>query len=382
LEKETDEKLFNIYNNVIKEIKNGKQVNFFPFVQIDTSKTLSYKKEYHDVQIYSEEENESELFRELISFENINGKNYRIIIRSSLIEKEDIFNSIITIELFTFVIFIIILFFINKTISQKIFRDFYETLKKIEEFTLRSEMPLDLKNSDIDEFEKLNKAISLLSEKAIGEYRSLKEFSEEMNHEFQTPSAVIKSKLELLIQSNDLSEKNLSILNIALKNLNKLEKINKSILLLNKLDHKNLFDSIKINLSKEIKKAIDDYSDFISAKNLHFDFNEEKNIFVSANHSLITILLSNLISNAIKHNIENGTITIVLKNQELIISNTRKISTTEPEKFFERFYREDKSTDSVGLGLSIAKKICDMYGFRISNKFSDNHYIVVVKFDN
>lgn len=381
LKKEIDEQLSKNYYSVVYEIKSGKQVSFYPFVQIDSVSNFSNKKEFRDVKILSGEENEPEPFRELTAFTNINGKNFKIIVRTSLIEKEDIFTSIITIELFAFALFIIVLFFINKTVSQKTFSDFYDTLKKIEEFSLKDNLPIILNRSDINEFEKLNKSISFLSEKAIGEYRSLKEFSEEVNHEIQTPVSVIKSKLEILMQSNELSENNLALLNTALKNLNKLERINKSILLLNKLEHKDLFDSTEINLSKEIKVVIDDYSDFITSKNLNVTSSIEDNLIISANHSLINILLSNLISNAIKHNVDNGTISIELKNNVLIILNTGNFSNVEPEKFFQRFYKGSTSTDSVGLGLTIVKKICDLYGFAVTNQFSDNLYSVIVKFD-
>lgn len=380
LEREIDEQLSNTYYNVVREIKEGKQVSFYPFVQVETTSIFSDKKEFKDVQIFSGEENESEPFRELTSFASFNGNNYKIIVRTSLIEKEDIFTSILIIELSAFVLFIVVLFFINKTVSQKTFSNFYETLKKIEEFSLKDNSPIVLNKSDIEEFEKLNKSISFLSEKAIREYRSLKEFSEEMNHEIQTPVSVIKSKLELLMQSNELNEDNLALVDTSLKNLNKLERINKSILLLNKLEHKDLFESTEINLSKEIKTVVDDYNDFILSKNLKVNLNFDEKFVVYANHSLINILLSNLISNAIKHNIDNGTISIELKNNALIISNTTNLSNADPEKFFKRFYKGSDSSDSVGLGLTIVKKICDLYGFVVTNQFSNNFYSVMVRF--
>ncbi len=382
LEKEVDEQLSKIYYNVVKELKDGKQVSFYPFVQVDSVSNFSEKREYKDVQIISGAENEPEPFRELISSTRINGKIYKIIVRTSLIEKEDILTSILTIELFAFVLFIIVLFFINKRVSQHIFSDFYDALKKIETFSLKDNSPITLNKSEIEEFEKLNKAVSFLSEKAITEYRSLKEFSEEMNHEIQTPIAVIKSKLELLMQNNDLNEYNLGLLDTSLKNLNKLERINKSILLLNKLEHKDFFEGVEINLSEEIKNVLNDYNDFIVTKNLTLNLSLEQNINITANHSLINILLSNLISNAIKHNVDKGIINIELRDKELQISNNVITSNINPEKFFNRFFKQSTSSESVGLGLTIAKKICDLYDFLITNQVKDDIYSVTVRFCN
>lgn len=381
LEKEIDEQLSKIYYNVVNELKKGKQVSFYPFVEIDSVNVLSYKKEFKDTQIFSREENESEPFREFISYANIKGKNYKIIVRTSLIEKEDLFTSVLTIELFAFVLFIVVLFIINKRVSQKIFSDFYNTLKKIETFSVKDISPLIFEKSKIEEFEKLNKAVSFLSEKAITEYRGLKEFSEEMNHEIQTPIAVIKSKLELLMQSNELNEDNLKLLDTSLKNLNKLERINKSILLLNKLEQKDLFESLELNLSEEIKNVLNDYKDFITTKSLSVSLSVEPDFKIIANQSLINILISNIISNAIKHNVNNGSINIELKDKKLKISNSVQITDANPEKFFERFFKQSSSSDSVGLGLTIAKKICDLYGFEISNSYTNSTYTLQVNFN-
>lgn len=371
---ETDEQLSNISQKVIQELKIGKAVSFSPFVEIIPANQANGKNEFKDVLIKSNEEDEGEPFRQLTTFVNMNGKNYKIIVRISLIEKEDMLSSILTVALAAFLLFILVLYFTNKIISKNILKDFYDTLKKLENFSLKSDVQLNLATSKIEEFKQLNKSLLFLAEKSKSEYRSLKEFSEEMNHEIQTPISVIKSKLELLLQSNELTEDNLALLETSLNNLNKLERINKSILLLNKLENKDLFNSTDINLSKEIKAVVDDYNDFITTKKLKVNLTTDDKFVVTANHSLINILLSNLISNAIKHNIENGTINIELKNNELIILNTGNISNTDPNQFFKRFYKGSNSSDSVGLGLTIAKKICDLYDIEITNKIEDNVY--------
>ena len=354
---ETDEQLSNISQKAIQELKIGKAVSFSPFVEIIPANQANGKNEFKDVLIKSNEEDEGEPFRQLTTFVNMNGKSYKIIVRISLIEKEDMLSSIIAVALAAFLLFILVLYFTNKIISKNILKDFYDTLKKLENFSLKSDVQLNLTTSKIEEFKQLNKSLLFLAEKAKSEYRSLKEFSEETNHEIQTPISVIKSKLELLLQSNDLSEDDLSLLDTSLKNLGRLERINKSLLLLNKLEHRDLFETTRINLTEEIDNVIATYNDFIAEKKIALSRSLENDIEIKANQQLINILLSNIISNAIKHNV-----------------NT--------EKFFERFYKESASTESVGLGLTIAKKICDLYGLTVTNKYYDKLYSVIVKFDN
>ncbi|MEW6005256.1 MAG: HAMP domain-containing sensor histidine kinase [Stygiobacter sp.] len=378
---ETDEQLINISKKVIRELKNGKIIVFDPFVEVSSVnevKDQNYK--FEDVRLASQDDDEGEQFRQLTTYANVNGVNYKIVTRVSLIEKEDMLFTIMSISIGAVLFLVLIMYVTNKIISKKIFKDFYDALKRLESFSIKNDDELQLTESRIEEFEQLNKSLIYLAEKAKSEYRSLKEFSEEMNHEIQTPISVIKSKLELLLQNNDLSEDDLSLLGTSLKNLNKLERINKSILLLNKLEHKELFESVQLNLAEETKNVLNDYNDFISTKNLTINLLIDQNLTITANQSLINILLSNLISNAIKHNVNNGKINIELKNNELIISNTGQTSGVNPEKYFERFYKESASSDSVGLGLTIVKKICDLYGLKISNHYSDNLYYVVIDF--
>lgn len=381
LTNETDEQLINISKKVIKDLENGKIIGFAPLIEVSTTDKVEKENQFEDVVLFTQnDDNEGEQYRQLTTFVNLNGTNYKIITRVSLIEKEDMLFTIMNITIAAIFFLVLIMYVTNKFASKKILKDFYDTLKKLENFSIKSDENLILNKSTIEEFEKLNKSILYLAEKAKNEYRSLKEFTEETNHEIQTPLAIAKSKLEILIQNERLNEKELTQVNAALMNLNRLERVNKSILLLNKLEHKELFDSTQINLYDEIINILKDYNDFILSKNISIKLGFDENFIIKANHSLINILLSNLLSNAIKHNIDSGNINIELKNNELRISNTGQITKKNTQKFFERFYKESNSFDSVGLGLTIAKKICDLYDFIITNQTQNNFYSVIVKF--
>ncbi|HRN26145.1 MAG TPA: HAMP domain-containing sensor histidine kinase [Ignavibacteriaceae bacterium] len=377
---ETDEQLLNISKKVIQELQNGKAVSFAPFVEITSVNTNEVMaNEFKSVLIKSEDE-DGEPFRELTSFVVVKGNQYKIITRISLLEKDDLILSISLVTIATVFIFFLFLYILNKTISQNILKDFYSTINKLEKFSVKSDMEFSLTKSDINEFEQLNKSILNLTEKAKKEYHGLKEFSEELNHEIQTPIAVVKSKLENILQNSSLNEQSISGLDIAIRNLNKLERINKSILLLNKLEHKGLFDVADINLTKEIKNVIETYKDFISSKSITINLSLKENVVLKANQSLINILLSNLLSNSIKHNFLKGTIIIDLNDTELTFTNTGVKPKYDTQKYFDRFYKESNSPESVGLGLSIVKKICDLYGIEINNNFKDNLHSIVLKF--
>lgn len=377
---EIDEQLVSISYKAELQIKKGKDVNFYPIVQAKKINYKSEKEKFSDVVLNIGDE--TELFREYKTIKRINNNYYEICARNSIVDSKDFLFSILFITLFAFLVFLIILYFINKYLSKTILSDFYTSLSSLENFSLQDNSELKLSKSNILEFRQLNSSLLYLAEKAKKEYRLLKEFSEETNHEFQTPIAVIKSKLELLLQSNNLNSEELNNLGVSINNLSKLEKLNKAILLLNKLNHRELFVSETINIVDELKKIIDEFSELISLRAIELTVLLPENFYIKANHSLINILLSNLLSNSLKHNVKNGIINIKLDENKLIITNTAEQPKIDPELFFTRFYIDYSDSESLGLGLTIAQKICELYKFLIKNSYENNMYTVLIEFTN
>lgn len=381
LKDETDEQLTNTYQKISERLNKGEKISSPPFVEIKSLTETNFRPGFKDVYLNSDGDDSDEPFRQYSSIINISGNDYILIVRSSVIEKEDMLYTIIVITIAAFFIFLIIIMIVNKIVSQKVFKDFYKTIDSLDNFSVSENKPLTFDNTNILEFKKLNTAIEKLSAKAIKEYKSLREFTEETNHEIQTPLAIAKSNLEILLQNEKLTGNDLIQVNTALTNLNKLERTNKSILLLNKLEYKSLFDVSEVNIADEIKKVLESFSDFISLKKISLDVSLNEKMIIVANSSLMNILINNIISNAIKHNVEDGKISVLLKNNQLTISNTVKQSSSNLGKHFTRFYKESNSTDSVGLGLTIVKKICDMYNLKISNKINDGMYIITMEYN-
>ncbi len=381
LKDETDEQLINTYHKIAELLNKGEKISFPPFVEIIPVSGINFSPGFKDVYLNSNGDDSDEPFRQYSSIINISGDNYILIVRSSVIEKEDMLYTIIGITIAAFFIFLIIIIIANKVVSQKVFKDFYKTIDELDNFSISENKPLTFNNTNITEFKKLNNAIEKLSAKAIREYKSLREFTEETNHEIQTPLAIAKSNLEILLQNEKLTENDLIQVNTALINLNRLERVNKSILLLNKLEHKNLFDNAQLIVEDEIKNVLLNFSDFITSKNLIVETKFADKISINANQSLINILFSNLISNAIKHNNAGGNIFIELKDDRLILSNSAVKQNYNTSKFFNRFYKESPLSDSVGLGLTIAKKICDLYNFDLSIDWRDKLIITSLYFN-
>ncbi len=128
-------------------------------------------------------------------------------------------------------------------------------------------------------------------------------------------------------------------------------------------------------------KHLNNYEELIAAKQITITKNIESNIKLLMNEALAEILISNLITNSIKHNIEEGSIEIILKRRQLFISNTGAKLSSDPSELFERFKKDKVSSESLGLGLSIVKKICERYGYEISYRYLDFLHTTTITFN-
>jgi len=101
---------------------------------------------------------------------------------------------------------------------------------------------------------------------------------------------------------------------------------------------------------------------------------------LNVNPVLADLLVSNLLQNAFRHNKEEGTITIELNEKQLIVSNTGVPLNIHPDELFVRFKKNDASKESLGLGLSIVKSICAVYGFDIAYEYRTNLHLFTINF--
>lgn len=366
---------------VVLKIQQGVINEYPPLVEIsELDGKASFKPAFSDTTIYMASEKETEAYRQYKVYKQIGDKHYRIIVRTSLIEKEDLFSAILTILGIILVSLLAILLIINRFTARKIFKPFYSNLEKLKSFSLHKNNSIELDKSDIKEFNILNGALTELSEKALKEYRSIKEFSEDLSHELQTPVAVIKAKAELLQQEEFKDEETNNNLQAIINNAIKLDKLNRTLVLLAKLETKDFFPSQKIVLKDKIEKIVNNFSDIAQLKNLSLKMDLEADSEVDFNDNLLDVMLSNLISNSIKHNTANGEIIIKLENSILLIKNTGKEPKQDPDYYFKRFSYDEKSPNSLGLGLAIVKKICDLHRMDINYSYNKPYHIITINF--
>ncbi len=297
---------------------------------------------------------------------------YIISILHPLSEKLDLLEAISIYTSFLFLSLLIISIFLNYLISRRLWSPFYRSVEVANNFDVLSDKPLDFPDTDILEFRQLNRVFLRMTRKMRADYLNLKEFNENAAHEIQTPLAIIRSKTELLMQNRYLNKDSLNLIKSINEAITRLFKLNQGLLIISKIDNQYYHDNKQISLREVIEKSLDNYREIMQLKKIRVEMEATDNAVVEMNEVLADILISNLLSNAVRYNIDNGFIYCRVDGQYVTISNSGLPLNADPESLFHRFQRNTDNPQSVGLGLSIVRKITDNYKMQISYSWTGN----------
>jgi signal transduction histidine kinase len=307
----------------------------------------------------------------------INGRHYYISIYNFVAEPDEIADGLLDSLTWIALVLLLLIAAGNRIISNYVFKPFRQTLAAINRFSVKEQQELSFRPADTREFDELNHFVKIMFHRAQNEYKSLKEFTENASHELQTPLAIIRGKLELLLDTS-LSEQQASHIQNALASLDKLTRINRSLTLLSKLENYQFTNPQPIDIGKKVREQINDCKELMDMKSIKLSMDIDDNILLKMDSSLADILLTNLLNNAIRHNIENGFIAIKLKNEQLSFANSGEELTVPPSQLFERFRKNNHKSETIGLGLSIVKEIADLCQLEINYQYHDRVHEVTL----
>jgi signal transduction histidine kinase len=299
----------------------------------------------------------------------VKGKSYKISIARRLTENDQLASGIFSSLLLVSINTIICFYFLNRWFSSRVWNPFYRALNILKNFDIQKGGIVHFQKSKVNEFNALNSELSRLTDKVSRDYRNLREFTENMSHETQTPLAIIRSKLELLLQKSNSEEQVQQILS-TLDSVNRLSKMNKGLILLTRIENDQYPEKEAIQLGQLIRKHLEDLELFISSKEIKVHTDIDEDVTLEMNPNLAGILLTNLLSNAIKYNINNGDLFVTLTKEKLVFANSGKPLIIHGKEIFDRFKKGD-SPDSIGLGLAIVKKIINHDGLSIGYDYEN-----------
>ena len=334
--------------------------------------TTPVERKFVSRKLFNPIEKEMENSRQLIFPVQIRGKHYTAIVTKSQTEAEHLLLVILGITIIVILLLVAILVMLNRILLKKIWQPFHSTLSAMKEFNLSNPTPIVLEKSEIDEFSALNSAWSQMTKKINQDYESLKTFADNASHEMQTPVAVINSKLDLLIQDHQLTEKNMHHVQAMYHAVDKLTKLNQSLLLITKIENNQFREKHNIDVTAVLKERLSHLEELIHSRKLTVTtgFNESS---VTMHPILADILINNILVNAIRHSNIDGVVNVMTRFDSVKISNSSDAAELDPNTIFNRFEKSN-SSEGTGLGLAIVKQICDTYQFTIRYSFTNGFH--------
>ncbi|GET25926.1 HAMP domain-containing sensor histidine kinase [Prolixibacter sp. NT017] len=379
---EVDENLTAMQMSIELKLKQGVAVSDAPPLLIIHRLESPIMKEsvrIQTVRLPDPIEGDKESYRQLTSRTTINNISYEITVRSLLVENRDMVIAISSSIGLVLLLLLTALLLMNYFMSKRLWAPFYHTLGHLKQFRLSGSKQPQSSGTDILEFRELENAITELTNKVRSDYQALKTFTENASHEIQTPLAIILSKLEMLLQSKDLSPEQSKLVQSAYRNARRLSQTNRSMVTLTRIENRQFDQMQTLNLSATLDELLEQLEDFVASKQLTVEKTYNANPVWNIDPDLAHILLSNLMGNAVRHNIDGGSIQIRLEEHELQISNSGKEPSLPAEKMFDRF-QTGSETGNTGLGLAIVKEIGAVTGMTVTYNYTDNNHILTVLF--
>ena len=364
---ETDDTLENYSNILINTALHdpsilettGTLMSFYTFRPISEQEGRHYRDVFYDSEVYIEIEDEDEPVRVMrTAFRMPDGQYYELTLMISILERDDMVEAMLWYLGALFLLFLISTSIGIRLILRGVFRPLHRLLEWLHSIQPGKEVPPLDNPSNIREFRQLSEAAVDMGNRSYKAYEEQKQFIENASHELQTPLAIVRGKVELLAESESLSEAQMKELDAIYGTLSRAIKLNKSLLLLSRIENGQYAELEVVSFDEIVDHCLPDLMDIYEHKGVHLSRCQQNGPFiVYGNRSLAHILVSNLIKNALLHNQDGGELCIVTAPDSMVVKNTGT-APLDSNRLFKRFYHPlDGKNESTGLGLAISYSI-------------------------
>ncbi|PUV22831.1 sensor histidine kinase [Sphingobacterium athyrii] len=392
-----------IHDNIDEELENQKRliiqelaseaivspdlefgVNNYKVREISEQQAINMQNVYKDTMLYMQDDDDPEPELEPVrmlttAFEH-KGHYYELAIINSMIEESDLIKNLFYSVLILFVLLVVSIVSINKVVIERLWSPLYHFLDQLTKFRLGKSDDKPAMDTDIMEFKDLQFAVTTLIQHNEEIYEQQKQFIGNASHELQTPLAIMINKLEMVAETEGLQPEQANAIAEVLNTAERLVRLNKSLLLLTKIENRQFLNNEDLSLNTLVTHIVEELEDMAAFKNITIQVLQQLELNLQLDSSLANIMVSNLIRNALFHNIEGGEVTITITENALLVANTSVQGPLDVEQVFSRFYKSDASSKGTGLGLAIVQAICHLYGFEISYDYDNGRHIFKLNF--
>ena len=335
--------------------------------------------QYEDRQVYIPEKRETEPARVLtMVFLDSEDRAYRLTVSTPTFERTDLLESMLWHLIVLYIILVITIMAVTALVFNYSLKPLYALLRWLDNYTPgKGVEDLPQTKSSI-EFRKLTLSARNTIERAESHLEQQKQFIGNASHELQTPLAILGTRIEWLIDNTQLTEEQFAELTKMRQSLHRLVRLNRTLLLLSKIENGQFPDKKSIDIVELIENELEIYNEVYADKEIACSTTMPTAFIAEMDESLATTMITNLLKNAFLHSPEHGNIEVTITGRALTISNAGEVALNS-DQIFNRFYTSGKS-GSTGLGLALVKSIAGFYGFKVEYSFCDNMHSFGIQF--
>ena len=338
---------------------------------------------YDDAEAYlrSQEDFASSRVRKQI-FVDKEGQHYEISVSLPTFEQDTLIGHVLWWTGLLFIVLLITLWIVGVLVIDYNMRPFKAILKWIDGYTPgKVDKPVPCR-TDVYEFRKLADSVKEAVDRFEHEYEERKIFIGNASHELQTPLAVCSNRLDMLLERPDLDEEMASELVKLKRSLQHLIRLNKTMLLLAKIENDRFPDKAEVNIGDMLTDSLAMHDEIYSYKGISSVTARKGDFACMMNEQMASVLVGNLVKNAYVHSSQNASVHVEISANGFSISNPGD-APLDKDRLFMRFYQPGgRKEGSTGLGLALAYSVCERNGLSLSYDFSENRHIFRVILKN
>jgi signal transduction histidine kinase len=311
----------------------------------------------------------------------LSGVLWECVLYSDAVDSNSLIESLLFLFLGLFVFFSIMILLVNLFMQRKIDSFVLQIENMLSRFNVGKGIVTGLgAKCEIEELRRINDKYYRVMEKAGKAYSLQKEFAEDVAHELISPVALCINKFEVLLQDDDLKEKQIRGLYSMYRSIKRMSGIVQSLNQLTILGGNVYEGCIRINLKQKMISYFEKFADSFQEKDIELEYIMEDSLIVM-NEGMCDVMIGNLLQNAVRYTDVHGKVIVTLNNDFLVVRNTSVGSRLRSKMDFQR-YQRSMHKESLGIGLSLVRKICDQYEFELSYRRISNLNVFKINFSN
>ena len=337
---------------------------------------------FSDEEIFIPEKDEEEPARVLRTiFRDSGGRYKELTVMTPTIEKDDLQEAILWWIVYLYLFLLLAILLVNVLVLHRTLRPLYALLRWFDSYTVGGKNAPLVNDTKVVEFRRLNEAANRYAERAESLFERQKQFIGNASHEMQTPLAICRNRLEMLVDDGSaLTEAQLGEILKVQGTLDYLVRLNRSLLLLSKIDNGQFPEAEEVDVNALVRRTAEDMEEIYAYRSMRFALVDEGSLTARMNPSLAGSVVANLLKNAFVHGDEGGEVTVRVAPRRFTVCNSGAGGPLDAGRIFDRFYQGTKKEGSTGLGLAVVDAVCRLYGLKVSYSYKEGRHCFAVDF--